>query len=103
MAVEMGTLLDRERHVMDVGFDVTRRLQSNRNPTNVSGNGAAHDDPLGRDRPRDPALLADDHLGAPNVALNFSIDLQCALADDFEALADDLQIIANHGLRKRFR
>src|ERR1700680_2528744 len=67
MAVEVSTLLDRERHVMDVGCDVTGGLQGNRLSTDDARDSAAHDDLLARDHSRHLPFLTDNDLGRANV------------------------------------
>src|SRR5262245_19650958 len=82
--------------MMDVALHFRGRLQRHGNAANDARDLAAHDDALGGNRARYPALLADDHLAAADVALDLAIDLEGALADDLEALADDLEVVANH-------
>jgi hypothetical protein len=94
MAVEVSTLLDREGHVMDVGFDVTGGLQGNRLSTDDARDSAAHDDLLARDHSRHLSFLTDDDLGRANVTFNLTIDLQAAAANDLEPLANNLEIVA---------
>jgi hypothetical protein len=84
--------------MVDVAFHARRRLERNRHPANDARNLAAHDHPLGGDGARDLALLADDNLAAADIALDLAVDLQRALADDFEALADDLEVVADDRL-----
>src|SRR6188474_3446665 len=93
-AVELGPLLDGERHVVDVAFHTGGGLQRHRHAADDAGDLAAHDHALGGDGARHLALLADDDLGAGYVALDLAVDLQRALADDLQALADDLEIVA---------
>src|SRR5262249_45697965 len=100
-AVELGTLLDGKRHVMDVAFHVRRGLQGHRSPTNDTGDGAAHNHPLSRDGAGHFPHLADDDFGAPDVSFDLPINLQRSLADDLETLADDLEIVADHRLGAR--
>jgi hypothetical protein len=94
VAVEVSTLLDREGHVMDVGFNVTGGLQGNRLSTDDARDSAAHDDLLARDHSRHLSFLTDDDLGCPNVTFNLTIDLQAAAANDLEPPANNLEIVA---------
>jgi hypothetical protein len=94
VAVEVSTLLDREGHVMDVGFNVTGGLQGNRLSTDDARDSAAHDDLLARDHPRHLSFLTDNDLGRANVTFNLTIDLQAAAANDLEPLANNLEIVA---------
>jgi len=95
MAVEVSTLLDRERQVMDVGFDVTGGLQGNRLSADDTQDCAAHDHLLARDHPRNLPLLTDDDLGRLNVTLDIAIDLQHAPANDLEPLANNHEIVTD--------
>jgi hypothetical protein len=94
MAVEVRALLDRERHVMHVGLDVTGRLQGNRLRADDAQDCATHNHLLAGDHSRHSPLLADEDLGRLNVTLNVAIDLQRAPADDPEPLANDLEVVA---------
>jgi len=100
--MEVCTLLDREGQVMDVGFNVTGRLQIDRDTANDSQHGAAHDYSVGRNRAGYLASVADDHLNALDITLDVAIDLQRALADYLQALARDGEVVADHGFRERF-
>jgi len=102
MAMEVRTLLDREGQMMDVGFDVTGRLQINRDTANDTQHGAAHDHSVGRNRAGYLASVANDHLNALDIALDVAVDLQRALADYLQALACDGEIVADHGFRELF-
>ena len=93
MAVEVSTLFNREGHVMDIGFDMARRLQRNRMSADDAQNGTAHDHLLTRDHPRHFPLLANENLGRLNVTLDVAIYLRHAPANDPEPLADDLEIV----------
>ena len=88
--------------MMNVALNVRRRLQSYHYPPDDPRDLTAHDHPLGGDSAGDPSLFADDDLAAPDIALDFAVDLERALADDLEPLADDLEIITNDRLGSRF-
>ena len=75
MTVEVGALFDCERHVMDIGFDVTGGLQGNRLCTDDTQDGATHDHLLACDHPGHSPLLTDEDLGRLNVPLNIAINL----------------------------
>src|ERR1700730_14261166 len=79
---------------MDIGFNVTGRLQGNRLSTDDAQDRAAHDHLLACDHPRYLPLLTDDDLGRLNVTLNVAVDLQAAAANDLEPLANNLEIVA---------
>src|SRR5215813_4572031 len=97
-AVELGTLLYGQRHVVDVTFHAGRGLQRHSHCANDPGGPATHDHSLGGDGARHLALLADDDLSASHVALDLAVHLQRATADDLESLADDLEVVADDGL-----
>ena len=80
---------------MDVAFDVRRRLQGYRRSANDTGDRTAHDHPHSGNSAGHLAPLTDDDLGAADVTLNLTINLQRSLADDLETLADDLEIVAD--------
>jgi hypothetical protein len=103
MAMEVRTLLDREGQMMDVGFDVTGRLQINRDAANDPQHGAAHDHSIGRNRAGYLALVADDYFHALDIALDVAIDLQRTLADYLQALTYDGEVVTDYRLRERFR
>ena len=46
-SVELGALLDGQRHVVDVAFDAGRGLQRDGHAADDAGDLAAHDDALG--------------------------------------------------------
>src|ERR1700730_9094828 len=83
---------------MDIGFNVTGRLQGKRLSTDGSPARAAHDPLLACNHPRYLPLLTDDDLGRLNVTLNVAVDLQAAAANDLEPLANNLEIVANDRL-----
>jgi hypothetical protein len=97
MAVKVSALLDREGHVMDIGFDMAGRLQGNRMSADDAQNSAAHDHLLACDHPRHLALLTNENLSRLNVTLNVAIDLKGTPANDPEPLAKDLEVIADDG------
>src|SRR6266550_3539894 len=97
-AVELGTLLYGQRHVVDVTFHACRGLQRHGHRANDPGGPAAHDHSLGGDGARHLAQLPDDDLGASHVALDLAVHLQRAPADNLESLADDLEVVADDGL-----
>src|SRR5258705_5593556 len=99
-AVELGTLLYGQRHVVDVTFHACRRLQRHSHRANDPGGPAAPDHSLGGDGARHLALLADEYLGASHIALDLAVHLQRAPADDLEALADELEGLADDGLAR---
>ena len=75
MTVEVRALFDRERHVMDIGFDVTGGLQGNRLRTYDTQDCATHDHLLARDHSGHSPLFADEDLGRLNIALDVAINL----------------------------
>ena len=93
MTVEVRALFDRERHVMNIGFDVTGGLKGNRARADDAQDCAAHDHLLACDHPRHLPLLANENLSRLNVTLYVAVDLQRASAKDLEPLADDLEIV----------
>src|SRR5262245_39973164 len=97
-SIELRALFDGQRHVVDVPFHASRGLQRNRHGANDPGDAPAHDHALGGDGAGHFSLVADDELGAGHVAFDFAVDLQCPATDDLEALADDLEIVADHRL-----
>src|SRR5262245_14189739 len=80
--VELRTLLDGKRHVVDVALHASRGLQRHGHAANDAGNLAAHDHSLSRDGSGHLALLSDNDLGAGNVAFDLAVNLQGTLADD---------------------
>jgi len=91
--VEVRALFDGERHVMNIGFDVTGGLKGNRARADDAQDCAAHDHLLACDHPCHPPLLTNEDLGRLNIALDVAINLQRAPADDLEPLANDLEIV----------
>src|ERR1700730_770465 len=79
---------------MDIGFNVTGRLQGKRLSTDGSPARAAHDPLLACNHPRYLPLLTDDDLGRLNVTLNVAVDLQAAATNDLEPLANNLEVVA---------
>ena len=75
MTVEVRALFDRERHVMDVGFDMTGGLQGNRLGAHDTQDCATHDHLLARNHPRHSPLLTDEDLGRLNITLDVAINL----------------------------
>jgi hypothetical protein len=75
MTVEVRALFDCERHVMDIGFDVTGGLQGNRLRADDPQDRATHDYLLARDHPGHSPLLTDEDLGRLNVTLDVAINL----------------------------
>src|SRR5262249_42074335 len=100
-AVELGTLLYGQRHVVDVTFHARRGLQRHSHRANDPGGPAAHDHSLGGDGARHLPEPPADALGASRVALDLAVPLQRAPADDLESLADDLEIVTDDGLARR--
>ena len=94
---EHGAFLNREGHVVDVALYVGRRLQRHRPGANGPRCRAAHDHALGGDGARHPPLLANDDLGAGDVAFEIAVDLQHAAANDLQALTGDFEIVADDG------
>jgi hypothetical protein len=94
--LELGSHLDRKRHMVDVAVNVRRSLQSDRLSADHARDLAAHDDLSTRDHSRDLPFLTDDHLGRLHVAFNLAVNLQNAATDDLQPLADDLEVIPNH-------
>ena len=94
-SLEHRSLLDRERHVMDIALDLGRALQRDGLGANGAGDLTAHHHLLTGDQSRDLALFANDHLGGLHITLDLAVDLQDATADDPQSLADDPQIIAD--------
>jgi hypothetical protein len=93
MTVEVCALFDRERHVMDIGFDVTGGLQGNRLRAHDTQDRATHDHLLARDHSGYSPLLTDEDFGRLNITLDVAINLQRAAANDLKPLANDLEII----------
>ena len=75
MTVEVGALFNRERHVVDIGFDVTGGLQGNRLRADDTQDCATHDHLLARNHPRHSPLLTDEDLGRLNITLDVAINL----------------------------
>ena len=75
MTVEVRALFDRERHVMDIGFDVTGGLKGNRARADDAQNCAAHDHLLARDHPGNSPPLTDEDLGRLNITFDVAINL----------------------------
>jgi hypothetical protein len=75
MTVEVRALLDRERHVMDIGFDVTGGLQGNRLRADDTQDCTTHDHLLAGDHPGHSPLLADEDLGRLDITLDVAINL----------------------------
>ena len=98
MAMEVRALLDREGHVMHVGFDVTGGLQGNRLRADDAQDCTAHDHLLSRDHPRHSPLFPDEDLGGLHVTLDVAIYLQCAATNNLEPPTDDLEVVAYHRL-----
>src|SRR5262245_26850355 len=80
---------------MNIAFDLGGALQGDRLGTDGSRDLAAYHHLLTGDQARYLALLADDHFGGLHVALDLTVDLQNAAADDAQPLADDTQIVAD--------
>jgi hypothetical protein len=97
-AVELGALLDRKRHMVDVAVNLRRGLEGDRLRADDARDRAAHDNLSTRDHPRYLAPLADDYFGRVNVAFDLTIHLQQAPADDPQSLANDLEVVANDRL-----
>ena len=89
MTVKVRALFDRERHVMDIGFDVTGGLQGNRLRADDTQDCAAHDHLLACDHPCHPSLLTNEDLGGLNIALDVAINLQRPPANDLEIVTYD--------------
>ena len=94
MAVKVRALFDREGYVMDIGFDMAGRLQSNRVCTDDAQNSAAHDHLLACDHPRHLPLFTNENLGRLNVTLYVAIDLQSAATNNLEPSTDDREVVA---------
>ena len=75
MAVEVSTLLDREGHVMHVGFNMTGGLQGNRLGAHDTQDCATHDHLLARDHSGHSPLLSDEDFGRLNITLDVAINL----------------------------
>jgi len=75
MTVEVRALFDGERHVMNIGFDVTGGLKGNRARADDAQDCAAHDHLLACDHPCHPSLLTNEDLGRLNIALDVAINL----------------------------
>src|SRR5262249_15921090 len=97
-AIELSTLFNGERDVVDVAFNLGGRLEGDCNCANNTGDPGAHDHALGGNGAGHPALLTDDDFRTPDVALDFTVNLQRSLADDSETRANDLEIVADHRL-----
>jgi len=92
-ALEVGSLLDRKRHVVDVAVDLRRGLKGNGFSAYDARDSAANDHLLTRDHAGHPALLAHDNLGGLNVTLDLTIDLQNTTADDLQSLSNDFEVV----------
>lgn len=92
LAFEISTLLDGQSLMVDVTFDVARRLEQNALAANRAHDLAADNDFLSTDRAGDIGTFADDDVGASNVALDFSLNLDFAFGDK---VAGDGEIRAN--------
>jgi hypothetical protein len=66
--------------VADLVLDVGALLQDDAVAAHDAGNPAANDDLVGSDIAFDACGLADDQLGAANVAADMAVDLQFGLA-----------------------
>ncbi len=99
-AVELRALLDGERHMVDIAHDLRGRLKCDRHPLDDAGNLATHDDPLGGHHAGHLARVTDDHFAAAHVTLDLAVNLDGALADDLQTLTQDLEILADYGLRE---
>jgi len=75
MTVEVCSLFDRERHVMDIGFHVTGGLQGDHLGADDAQNCATHDHLLARDHPGHSPLLTDKNLGRLNIPFDVAINL----------------------------
>ena len=96
LALEEGALLDGQRLMEDVALDVAGGLQHHALAAHRAHDVAAHDDLLGDDAAGDARLLADDDVGAVDVALHLAVDLHFALGDE---VAVDREIGADDGRR----
>jgi len=74
------------------------KLAGDRLSAHVSGDFAADDDLLSRNHSRHLSSLADDDLGRLNVTFDLVVDLQDALADNLQPLANDLEVVSNDRL-----
>ena len=93
-ALEHCALLDGQRLVIDIAFDLARRLQHDAAAVHRSDDVAAHDDFLTRNAACDGRALADDDVAALDVAFDDAVDLNFALANE---VADNRQVGADHG------
>lgn len=81
---------------MDIAVHVRRSLQGDRLATDGSRHSAADDDLLAGDHTGHLSFLADDHFRRLHIAFYFTVHLQHAAADDFQALTNDLEIVPDH-------
>src|SRR5262249_796742 len=95
-AIELGSHLDRKRHMVDIAFNLRRSLEGDSLPADHAGDRATHDDLSTGDHSRHLPLLTDDHLCRLHIAFNLAVDLQDAAADNLQPLADDLEVVTNY-------
>ena len=96
LALEVGALLDRQRLVEDIALDVARGLQQHLAAADRAHHVAAYNDLLGDDAAGDAGPLADNDVGAVDVALHLAVDLYLAAGDE---VAHDGEIRADDGRR----
>src|SRR5262245_39738200 len=84
---------------MNVAFHLRGRLQRHGPGADGTGDLAAHCYLLASDQPRDLTLGTDDHFGGLHVALNLSVNLKNAAANDPQSpLPNTLKIVADDRL-----
>ena len=88
---------------MDVAFNLRQRGQRHGLAAHDAGDLPTNEHVLAGDHTRHPAVFTDNDLRGLHVTVDLTVNLQHTTAGDFQALAKDPEIVANHGLAVAFR